>query len=159
MLNDLKMKIKEELNLNLACYDIKIIYCYPQEVLHERLNYRYTVIKEDKPIMIMFNRIHKMPQVNAIELYVSSEPLATEEVQQITTSLQFIALDDGCITMGGYTLLFEETHLGEEDEDEDHDTNNSETLLPQETHLGEEDEEKDNATNNGENLYYIDEYE
>ena len=28
-LNDLKMKIMEELNLNPACYDIKIIYCYP----------------------------------------------------------------------------------------------------------------------------------
>ena len=29
MLNDLKKKIMEELNLNLACYDIKIIYRYP----------------------------------------------------------------------------------------------------------------------------------
>ena len=28
-LNDLKMKIMEELNLNRACYDIKIIYRYP----------------------------------------------------------------------------------------------------------------------------------
>ena len=28
-LNDLKMKIIEELNLNPACYDIKIIYRYP----------------------------------------------------------------------------------------------------------------------------------
>ena len=28
-LNDLKKKIMEELNLNPACYDIKIIYCYP----------------------------------------------------------------------------------------------------------------------------------
>ena len=48
-----------------------------------------------------------MPQVNAAELYVSSEPLAgvdTEEVQQTTTSLQFTALDDGCTTMGGYTM-------------------------------------------------------
>ena len=34
-LNDLKMKIMEELNLNLACYDIKIVYRYPQEVIHE----------------------------------------------------------------------------------------------------------------------------
>ena len=29
-LNDLKRKIMEELNLNPACYDIKIIYRYPQ---------------------------------------------------------------------------------------------------------------------------------
>ena len=89
------MKIMEELNLNPACYDIKIIYRYPQEVLHERINYGYMAIKEDKHIKIMFNKIHKMPQVNAAELYVSSEPLAevdAEEVQQKTTSLQFTAL-------------------------------------------------------------------
>ena len=69
-------------------------------------------IKEDKYVKIMFNRIHKMPQVSVAELYVSSEPLAevdAEKVQQTTTSLQFIALDDGCTTMGvyimgGYTL-------------------------------------------------------
>ena len=96
-LNDLKRKIMEKLNLNPSCYDIKIIYCYPQEVLHKRINYKYMVIKENKHVKIMFNRIHKMPQVNADELYVSSKPLAevdTEEVQQITTSLQFTALDD-----------------------------------------------------------------
>ena len=60
-LNDLKRKIMEELNLNLACYDIKIIYRYPQEVLHEWINYGYMAIKEDKHVKIMFNRIHKMP--------------------------------------------------------------------------------------------------
>ena len=83
-LNDLKKKIMEELNLNPACYDIQIIYCYPQEILHERINYGYMAIKKDKHVKIMFNRIHKIPQVNAVELYVSSEPLAetdTEEVQ------------------------------------------------------------------------------
>ena len=37
-LYDLKMKIMEELNLNPTCYDIKIIYRYPQEVLYERIN-------------------------------------------------------------------------------------------------------------------------
>ena len=48
-----------------------------------------------------------MPQVNAAELYVNLEPLAkvdTKVVQQTTTSLQFTALDDGCITMEGYTM-------------------------------------------------------
>ena len=130
-LNDLKMKIMEELNLNPTFYDIKIIYYYPQEVLHERINYRYMAIKEDKHVKIMFNRIHKMPQVNAIELYVSSEPLAevgSKELQQTTTSLQFTALDNGCTTMGGYILPLRETHIGEEDKDEDHAVNNGETL-------------------------------
>ena len=47
-LNDLKMKIIEELNLNPAFYDIKIIYCCPQKVLHERINYKYMTIKEIK---------------------------------------------------------------------------------------------------------------
>ena len=48
MLNNLKMKIVEELNLNPAFYDIKIIYRYLQEDLHEQINYRYMAIKEDK---------------------------------------------------------------------------------------------------------------
>ena len=155
-LNDLKKKIMEGLNLNLACYDIKIIYRYPQEVFHERINYRYMAIKEDKHVKIMFNRIHKMSQVNAAELYVSSEPLAevdTEEVRQIATSLQFTALDYGCTTMGGYTMgSYVLTS-------QDHVANTGETLQPEETHLGEEDKDEDHAVNNGENIDDMDEYE
>ena len=108
-LNDLKREIMDELNLNLTWYDIKIIYRYPQEVLHERINYGYMAIKEDKHVKMMFNRIQKMPQVNAAELYVSLEALAdntTKVVQQTTTALQFTALNDGCTTMGGYTSIF-----------------------------------------------------
>ena len=89
-LNDLKRKIMDELNLNPTWYDIKIIYRYPQEVLHERINYGYMAIKEDKHVKMMFNRIQKMPQVNAAKLYVSSEPLAevdTEVVQETTICL------------------------------------------------------------------------
>ena len=109
------------------------------------------VIKEDKHVKILFNRIHKMPQVNTAELYVSSKLLAeadTEEVQQTTTSLQFTTLDDECMTMGSYTLP-----------SQDHATNTGETLQPQETHLGEEDKDEDHAVNNGENLDDMDEYE
>ena len=98
-LNNLKRKIIDKLNLNPAWYDIKIIYRYPQEVLHERINYGYMVIKEDKHVKMMFNRIQKMPQVNAAELYVSSEPVAevdTKMVQQTTMSLQCKTVDDGC---------------------------------------------------------------
>ena len=83
MLNDLKMKIIEELNLNPVFYDIKIIYCYPQEVLHEQINYRHMATKENKHVNIMFNRIHKMPQVNATELHASSEPLAEVGVEEV----------------------------------------------------------------------------
>ena len=56
-LNDLKKKN------NPACYDIQIIYRYPQEILHEWINYGYMAIKEDKHVNIMFNRIYKMSQV------------------------------------------------------------------------------------------------
>ena len=49
--------------------------------------------------------------------------------------------------MGGYTLL-----------SQDHAANIGETHQPQETHLGEEDEDEDHATNNGENLDDMDEY-
>ena len=155
--NDLKKKIMEGLNLNPVFYDIKIIYRYRQEVLHEWINYGYMVIKEDNHVKIMFNRIQKMPQVNAAELYVSSELLAevdTEEVQQTTTSLQFTAVDDGCLTMRGYTMR---SYMLSSQE---HAANTGETLQPQETHLGEEDENEDHAVNNAENIaYYMDEYE
>ena len=36
----------DELKLNPAWYDIKIIYRYPQEVLYEWINYGYMAIKE-----------------------------------------------------------------------------------------------------------------
>ena len=81
--NDLKKKIMEGLNLNPVFYDIKIIYRYPQEVLHERINYENMAIKEDNQVKIMFNRIQKMPQVNAAELYVSSELLAEVDTQEV----------------------------------------------------------------------------
>ena len=49
--------------------------------------------------------------------------------------------------MGGYILL-----------SQDHAANTGETLQSQETHLGEEDENEDHAANNGENLDDMDEY-
>ncbi|XP_075649757.1 uncharacterized protein LOC142620242 [Castanea sativa] len=155
-LDDLKRKIMHSLNLNPAWYDIKIIYRYPQEVLHERINYGYMTIKEDKHVKMMFNRIQKMPQVNAAELYVSSEPLVevdTEVVQQTTTALQFTALDDGCTTMRGYTMG------GYMLPSQDHVASTGEPLHPQETHLEEEDEDEDHAANDGENIDDVDEYE
>ena len=49
--------------------------------------------------------------------------------------------------MRGYTLP-----------SQDHSANTGETLRPQETHLGEEDEDDDHAANNGENLDDMDDY-
>ena len=135
-LTDLKRKIMDELKLNPAWYDIKIIYRYPQEVLYERINYGYMAIKEDKHVKMMFNRIQKMPQVNAAELYVSLEtPVdnTTEVVQQTTMALQFKTLDHGETTMEGYTMG------GYTLPSQDHVANTNETLNPQETHLEEEE--------------------
>ena len=76
----------------------------------------------------------------------------TKVVQQTTMALQFTALDDGCTTMGGYTLP-----------SQDHVANTGETLYPQETHLEEEDEDEDkdedHVANDGENIDDVDQYE
>ena len=50
------------------------------------------VIKKDKHVKIMFNRIHKMPQVNVIELYVSSEPLAEVDAEECNKQLHLHSL-------------------------------------------------------------------
>ena len=99
-----------------------------------------------------------MPQVNVVELYISSEPLSdvdTEVMQQTTMSLQCTAVDDGCATIRGYTIG------GYTLPSQDHVVNTGETLHPQETHLKEEDEDEDedHAANDGENNDDVDEYE
>ena len=71
------------MKLNPAWYDIKIIYRYPQEVLHEQINYGHMTIKEDKHVKMMFNRIQKMPQVNAAELYISSELFSEVDTEMV----------------------------------------------------------------------------
>ena len=40
-------------------------------------------IKEDKQVKMMFNRIQKMPQVNAAKLYVSLEVLADNTTEVV----------------------------------------------------------------------------
>ena len=90
-------------------------------------------------------------------MYVSLESLAkvdTEVVQQRTMSLQFIALDDGCTTMGGYTMG------GYTLPSQDHVANTGETLHSRETHLEEdEDEDENHAANDDENIDDVDKYE
>ena len=54
----------------------------------------------------------------------------------------------GRYTMEGYTLP-----------SQDHVANTGETLYPQETHLEEEDQDQDHAANDGENIDNVDEYE
>ena len=120
------------------------------------------VIKEDKHVKMMFNKIQKMPQVNAVELYVSLEASVdktAEVVQQTTTALQFTALDDECTTMGGYAMGGYAMG-GYTLPSQDYVANTGETLYSQETHLEEEDEDEneDHAANAGENIYDMNQY-
>ena len=111
-LNDLKVKIMEELQVNPALHDIHITFRSPYEILNQCINYRCMAIIEDKHVKIMFSKMQKWEQVADFELYITLESCAevsVEEIVQTTTSLQFVVLDDQCTTLGGYTPLFQET--------------------------------------------------
>ena len=163
-LNDLKRLIMEELHVNPVLHDIKITFRSPHEILHQHINYRYMVIEKDKHVKIMFDRMEKMAQINAIELYISAESRAEvggEEMQQTTTNLQFILPDDRSTTLGGYTPPCEETPTPIEKEGGHR--HRDKFCKPRDesfTHLEEEDEEVVNQSAiNGEDLDGRDEYE
>ena len=89
-LNDLKIKIMEEMQVNLTLHDIHITFHSPHEVLNQCINYRYIAIIEDKHVKIMFSKMQKWEQVANFELYVTLEPcekVGVEEFVQTTTSL------------------------------------------------------------------------
>ena len=58
-LNDLKVKIIEELQVNPTLQDICITFRSPHEVLNQCINYRYMTIIEDKHVKIMFSKMQK----------------------------------------------------------------------------------------------------
>ena len=95
-LNELKVKIMEELKVNPALHDIHITFRSPYEVLNQCINYRYMAIIEDKHVKFMFSKMDKWKEAADFELYVTLEPRAEvgveEEIVQTTTSLQFAAL-------------------------------------------------------------------
>ena len=96
-LNDLKIKIMEELQVNLALHDIHITFYSLHEVFNQCINYKYMVITEDKHVKIMFSKMQKWEQVANFELYVTlelCEKVGEEEIVQTTTSLYFAILDD-----------------------------------------------------------------
>ena len=114
ILNDLKVKITKELQVNPDLHDIHITFRSPHEVLNQCINYKHMAITEDKHVKFMFSKMQKWEQVVDFELYVTLEPRAEvdiEEIVQTTTSLQFAVLDDQCnyTTLGGYTPPFQET--------------------------------------------------
>ena len=112
-LDDLKVKIMEELQVNPALYDIHITFHSPYEVLNQCIHYKYMAITDDKHVKFMFSKMKKWEQAADFQLYVTLEPRAEvgveEEIVQTTISLQFAVLDDRCTTLGGYTPHFQET--------------------------------------------------
>ena len=81
----------KELHVNPTLHDIRIIFRSPHEILKDWINYKYMTIEADKHVKIMFDKMERIPQVSAIELYIKLElhaEVGTEKIQQTTTSLQ-----------------------------------------------------------------------
>ena len=89
-LNDWKVKIMEELQVNPALHDIHITFRSPHEVLNQCINYKHMAITEDKHVKFMFSKMQKWEKVADFELYVTLETCAevgVEEIVQTTTTL------------------------------------------------------------------------
>ena len=88
-LNELKVKIIEELQVNPTLHDIHITFCSPYEVLNRCINYKHMAITEDKHVKFMFSKMQKWEQAVDFELYVTLEPRAEvgveKEIVQTTT--------------------------------------------------------------------------
>ena len=166
ILNDLKIKIMEELQVNPTLHDIHITFHSPHEILNQCINYRYMAITEDKHVKIMFNKMQKWEQVANFELYVTLKlrvEVGVEEIVQITISLQFAILDGRCTTLGGYTPQFQETpttieiELGNRYKNQFCTHRGESSTLPV---VKDEDKDSvDHATINGEDIDNRDEYE
>ena len=83
ILNDLKVKIMEELQVNPALHDIHITFHSPHEVLNQCINYRYMAITEDKHVKFTFSKMQKWENVADFELYVSLQPRVEVDVEEI----------------------------------------------------------------------------
>ena len=73
-LDELKMIVMKELYVNLAMHNIQITYRSPHEVLKHQINYKYMAIEVDKHVKIMFDKMERITQASAIELYIKLEP-------------------------------------------------------------------------------------
>ena len=89
-LDDLMIIVMEELCVNPDVHNIQITYCSLHEVLKHQINYKYMVIEAKKHVKIMFDKMERIIQVSAIELYIKLEPhaeVSVKEIQQTTTRL------------------------------------------------------------------------
>ena len=126
---EVEKKIMKELDLDRWLHDIKIIYRVLHAVFNNRIVFTPIEIKGDKHVKIFFDRINSMPQLKAVELYISVEPhteVGSEVLQQKTLEggggeeLQSLHTDDHpsltpSTTVGGFTLSCHETPTPMED--------------------------------------------
>ncbi|XP_075657008.1 TMV resistance protein N-like isoform X2 [Castanea sativa] len=85
------MIVMKKLCVSPALHDIQITFRSPHEVLKHQINYKYMTLEVDEHVKIMFDKMERIAQVSAIELYIKLElraEVGTEEIQQTTTSLQ-----------------------------------------------------------------------
>ena len=100
-------------------------------------------IEADKHVKIMFDKMEKITQISAIELYIKLEPRAkvgVEKIQQTTLSLQVILPD------AQYEYF---THVEDDDDDDDEDDEDD----------NNNDDYVDETAINGEDFVDRDEYE
>ena len=108
----------KKLDLDHQFHDITIIYCAPHAVFSDQIVFTPISIKGDKHVKIIFDKINSMPQLKAIELYISVKPrtvVGGDDVQQTILEgdggeeLQSVHADGHptltrCTTIGGYIL-------------------------------------------------------
>ena len=68
ILNDLKVKITKELQVNPDLHDIHITFRSPHEVLNQCINYRHMAITEDKHVKFMISKMQKWEKIANFEL-------------------------------------------------------------------------------------------
>lgn len=73
-LDGLKREIMKELDVNPQSHDITITYRAPHEVLSHHVTYRRVLIKGNKHVQIMFDKMKSTLEVKNIELYISVKP-------------------------------------------------------------------------------------
>ena len=55
----------------------------PHEVLKNQINYKYMVIKIDKHVKMIFDKLERILELNGIELYIQLELRAKVGIEEI----------------------------------------------------------------------------
>ena len=161
-LDELKKIVMEELCENPTMHNIQITYCMPNEILKHWINYKYMVIKTNKRVKIMFDKLKRIAEVTNIELYIQLEPRAVwqEDIQQTTINLQVTIPD----AQYEYSTHVEDGDVhadGDDDGDDDDDDDDDDDYVNETTTINNDDDDyvDENIAINGEDFADRDEYE